>query len=214
MTKGELIFRVNGIPLPQPKENNRGGVVYHRDKPMRLRHPLTGRLVPAGEDILEIPWPYDVVPQTEVRGKYHWQIKPRKFWRALIRLAALTAAGGACPVYPKGTPLLYGAVFYMPRPLLCKTFWQFGSDVDNYNYTIWNALKKDRRAPHGYAYYDDDQIQFTRWGGRIYARPEDGIYPGAIIWLTPLDLSEQVVRDKVALYEARLKQDEEVRNGL
>lgn len=193
----EIIFRVYGIPQTQPKENNFKGRVYHRDNPILLRHYQTGELVRFNEQIID--WPHGLTPRTRASkdGRNYEHIQPRLFWSRLI----LSVAFDHCqPGYFGRDPLMYGALFFLPRPKAVKLSdrpFPTNSDLDNYNYVVWNTLKAQ-------LFHDDDQIQWVRAGGKVWA--DDDNPPGAIIWIKQIEgVTMHKITGDIAHYKAKLR---------
>ena len=137
-----IIFRVPGIPLPNPKENNNRDHVYHRDKPIILRHPVTGRRIEANENLVNISWPFGMLPKVRTKGKYLMQQKPRAHWSYYVRRTAEEfMQRHEYKPFEKNVPLVYASVFYLPRPAKPKSIFPSGGDQYNFDYIIWNALK-------------------------------------------------------------------------
>ena len=207
----ELIFRVNGIPLPQPKLKNfgRSWKAVAQDDPIRFRDPGTGRLVTRDDDLDAILMKHDIAPALKYDqksgGKYLLQLHPRRYWVYLIQSAALAAIGKLPAegrewvLYPKNLPLIVGCVFYLPKPKRNKVPFPMVGDLDNYRYPIWNALKG------GVVYHDDNQIVWEREGGKLWANADNP--PGVVVWIGTVTPDRMERIDDIAnLYNVKLRQ--------
>lgn len=112
--------------------------------------------------------------------------------RAWYRLVRNTAADwmvrmGLEP-FPKNHPIAIGCAFFVTKSKTCKLDMPSQTpDMDNLEYTIWNALKRtvkrkgnDCLYPNGVCFFDDDQIIYRVQPSGVYWADEEHP-PGVVV---------------------------------
>lgn len=200
----DIIFRIYGIPMTQPKLAATGGSGWKSmpvDKAIRLRHPITGAALRMSDDLSHIDWPHGNRPgiKTDKTGVFWLQQKPRQAWKSNIQtIAWLFMRRHELKPFGPDIPLIMGTIFFIPG-LKKKTLFPITqTDLDNYRYPIWNALKNNL------CYHDDTQICWEHEGGKVWADAENP--PGAIVWIKSIDVDRyKMITAKVNLYKRKLE---------
>lgn len=177
--KGKLTIRVYGEPRPFPK------------KKIGFRHDEERGLVPTmiNDDAR--------MRRDPVTGKIHKCDRGyKKRWlKQVARSVSACMAMKHLDPFPKNHPIAIGCLFFVTKSKSCQlTYPSQAPDLDNFEYGIWNILKRTARGPHpeGILFYEDDQIVWRLAPSGLlwadYNRP-----PGVIITVQSVhEISESI----------------------
>lgn len=190
INKGEMIFRIYGEPRAFPKK--------------KIGFTKRGRVkVPT---IIDDDYRIRTDPATRRKVKYDKGYKKR--WAMHVQGVVLEQMRELnLKPFPKSHPVAMGLLFFITKPKSNKMPYPSKIDEDNYEYAIWNALKRTPdqtvgkhkvpgRYPEGILYYDDDQIKWRLSpSGVVWADKYNP--PGLIIQIRDIFTMESFIQNQI-----------------